>query len=93
MTLKHLKNRGVNSVSFAKLDQFMSNSDRQQFDFETFKAAYDTDPRIKTVVTNFDQDKIDFKQSEVDDLAAQEPSNADVVGAMASKATDLGDNL
>ena len=93
MTLKHLKNRGVSSITFDRLDQFMSNNDRQQFDFETFKAAYDSDPRIPNVVTNFDQDKIDFKQSEVDDLAAQQPNSADVVGAMASKATDLGDNL
>lgn len=93
MTLKHLKNRGINSISFERLDKFMSNSDRQQFDFETFKAAYDSDPRIANVVTNFDQNKIEFKQSEVDDLPNQAASNTDVVGSMAAKATDLGNNL
>jgi hypothetical protein len=71
----------------------MANSDRQQFDFETFKAAFDTDPRIKNVVTNFDQDKIDFKQSEVDDLGAASAPGGDAVGKMASKATDLGASL
>ena len=92
-TLRHLKNKGVASVSFKQLDKFMANSDRQQFDFETFKAAFDSDPRLKNVVTNFDQDKVEFKQSEVDDLGAVDAPTGDVVGDMAARATDLSAEL
>jgi hypothetical protein len=57
---------------------------------------YDADPRLKQLVTNFDKDKIEFKQSEVDDVAGL-PGNpgrpGDTVGNMAKNATDVGDKL
>jgi hypothetical protein len=59
---------------------------------------YDADPKIQALVTNFDQDKIEFKQSEVDDIAGAVPGNdgpkADLGKKMASKAAaDIGDKL
>jgi hypothetical protein len=74
----------------------MRNTHNTEFSYDTFKAAYDSDPRIKTIVTNFDKDKIEFKQSEVDDVQSKgEPGRpgADEVGKMAKNATDLGDKL
>jgi len=84
-----MKNKGVGSVSFGKLDKVMSNAESSQFTFDTFKAAYDQDPRIKTIVKNFDQDKIDIKNNEVDDLSSQQSDSADAVGDMAKNAVDL----
>jgi len=80
-----------------KLDKYMRNQGKGNFDYESFKAMYDADPRLQQLVTNFDQDKIEFKQSEVDDVAGAVPGNpgrpSDPVGNMAKNATDLGDEL
>ena len=75
----------------------MRNQGKGNFDYESFKAMYDADPRLQQLVTNFDKDKIEFKQSEVDDVAGAVPGNpgrpSDTVGNMAKNATDLGDEL
>ena len=80
-----------------KLDKYMRNQGKGNFDFDSFKAMYDADPKIQALVTNFDQDKIEFKQSEVDDVAAAVPGNpgrpSDTVGNMAKSATDVGAEL
>ena len=72
----------------------MQNQGRGQFNYDTFKAAYDADPRLQKLVTNFDQDKIEFKTSEVDDVKKL-PGNpgrpSDTVGKMAKNAVDLKD--
>ena len=94
--LDHLSKKGTPSVSITKLDKLMQNMGRGQFSYDVFKAAYDSDPRLQKIVTNFDQEKIEFKQSEVDDVANL-PGNpgrpGDEVGKMAKSATDLGDKL
>ena len=73
----------------------MRNTHNTEFSYDTFKAAYDSDPRIEKLVTNFDQDKIEFKQSEMDDVKSkgQPGPDGDEVGQMAKNATDLGDKL
>jgi len=70
----------------------MRNSDRQQFSYETFVAAMENDPRLQNIVTNYTQDKIELKQSEVDDLN-QPQDGTDTVGQMAARATDVGASL
>ena len=74
----------------------MQNQGKGQFTYEVFKAAYDADPRLQKLVTNFDQEKIEFKSSEADDVAGLPgkpgaPSNT--VGSMAKNATDVGSTL
>lgn len=72
----------------------MQNQGRGQFDYEVFKAAYDSDPRLQKLVTNFDQDKIEFKSSEVDDvkkIKGNPGRPGDTVGKMAKNAVDLKD--
>ena len=83
------------ALSIAKLDKYMRNQGKGNFDYESFKAMYDADPRIQQLVTNFDQDKIEFKQSEVDDVKSKGVSGpkGDTVGNMAKNATDVGAEL
>lgn len=70
----------------------MQNTGRNQFSYDVFKAAYDSDPRIQKIVKNFDQEKIELKTSEVDDVEDL-PGNpgrpSDTVAKMAKNATDL----
>ena len=72
----------------------MSNLGKGQFTYDVFKAAYDADSRLQDLVTNFDQNKIEFKSSEADDLDKL-PGNpgrpSDTVGKMAKNAVDLKD--
>jgi hypothetical protein len=89
--LRLLKNKDIGSVSFRQLDKMMANAEAAQFTFDTFKAAYDSDPRVKNIVSNFDKDKIDIKDNEVDDLDAPDAGSSDVVGDMAKSAVDLSD--
>jgi len=69
----------------------MQNMGRGQFNFEVFKAAYDADPKLQQLVTNFDQKKIELKSSEADDLSPTTGGGGDTVGTMAKRAVDLGD--
>lgn len=74
----------------------MQNVGSEQFDFETFKSAYDTDPRVKSMVKNFDKNGIEPKtQNELqgsDDVPTTN-TGGQTVGQMAKSATDLGDKL
>jgi hypothetical protein len=94
--LRQQKAAGVAALSMIKLDKYMRNQGKGNFDFETFKAMYDADPKLQQLVTNFDQDKIEFKQSEQDDVEGL-PGNSgrpsDTVGNMAKNATDVGAEL
>ena len=71
----------------------MQNTGRNQFYYDVFKQAYDSATRIQTIVKNFDQEKIELKTSEVDDVQDL-PGNpgrpGDAVSKMAKNATDLG---
>ena len=83
-----------------KLDKYMQNQGKGQFTFDVFKAAYDADPRLKELVVNFDNTKIELKQSDVDDVAgaaadgaAATAADATAVTNMAKSATDVGAKL
>ena len=70
----------------------MQNVGGEQFDYGTFKAAYDTDPRVKTMVKNFSEKGIELKTKK----AATDTPQADgqpgdtTVAQMAKSATDVG---
>jgi hypothetical protein len=76
-----------------KLDKYMRNQGKGNFDFDSFKAMYDADPKIQALVTNFDQEKIEFKNSEMDDLNTPAGATGNTVGNMAKRATDVGSGL
>jgi hypothetical protein len=71
----------------------MTNVGSPQFDFGTFKNAYDTDPRVKSMVKNFDKIGIEVKtQNELEgEPSATAPQGSDTVGQMAKNAVDLKD--
>ena len=71
----------------------MQNVGAEQFDYGTFKAAYDTDPRVKTMIKNFDQVGIEPKTAKELEAGDDPSSNGDgdTVSQMAKRATDLSD--
>jgi predicted glycosyltransferase involved in capsule biosynthesis len=80
----------------SKLDKFMQNQGRGQFNYEAFKAMYDNDPKLKQLIKNFDKEKIELKQDEVDDVE-KIPGNPGApdqgISTAAKNATNLGDKL
>ena len=93
--LDHFKDSGKTEISIPKLDKVMQNVGAGQFTYDVFKAIYDADPKVKNLIKNFDQNTITLKQSETDDLSADqtEPSADNTVPDMAKRATDLGQGL
>ena len=76
------------------LNKIMQNVGGEQFDYGTFKAAYDTDPRVKTMVKNFNSDGVEPKtKKDTETGAPQQDAQGDAVGQMAKSATNLGDKL
>lgn len=76
------------------LNKLMQNVEGEQFDYSTFKAAYDTDPRIKTMVNNFNETGIEPKTANtISDQGQQADDGTDEIAQMAKSATDLGDQL
>lgn len=79
------------------LNKLMANVGNPQFDFGTFKSAYDTDQRVKAMVKNFD--KVGIEPNTMQDMeagggvGASDAPAADPVSQMAKSATDLGDKL
>lgn len=67
----------------------MQNMGRGQFNYEVLKGAYDTDPRIKELIKDFDQEKITLKSSEMDDLPNGKRKDPEAVSKMAKNAVDL----
>lgn len=81
-------------MSFSSLNKLLTNVGSRSFNYEVFKAAYDSDTKLQNLVTNFDKDKIEFKTSEVDDVKKIKgnpgrPGNE--VKKMAKRAVDLKD--
>ncbi len=93
--LDYYRNAGKMRLSIAKLDKVMRNYGAAQFNYETFKSAYDSDPRLKEIVKNFDQDVIELSDGSASDEL--NPSDGDTggdnVSKMAKSATDLGADL
>jgi gas vesicle protein len=88
-----LKDRGMVEFSIEQLDRYMQNIGEKQFSYDTFKAAYDTDPRIQELVTDFNDETISLKDSEMDDLKASKKQSKDDVSSMAKRATKVGAKL
>jgi hypothetical protein len=75
--------------SFDELNVLMKNTGREQFDYRSFKAAYDSDARIKTMVKNFNQDSITLKtDTDADTTAPQQDLGNKAVSQMAKRATN-----
>jgi len=71
----------------------MQNLGKGQFTFDVLKNAYDSDPRIKEIIVNFDKEKVELKGSAADEVNVPQQGDTDAVGDMAQAATDLGSGL
>jgi len=61
---------------------------REQFDYRTFKASYDSDERVKKMIKNFDQNGLTLKtDTDADTQAPQQDTDTDKVSQMAKRAT------
>lgn len=72
----------------------MQNVGGEQFDYGTFKAAYDTDPRVKTMVANFNErgvTPVTKAEAPEDETTQSEPTSRNTVNQMAKRAVDLND--
>jgi len=61
-----------------------------QFDYESFKAAYDANIELQNLV-QFDPDGVTIGADSIDKMAKAGQSKKDTVGDMAKRATDLTD--
>jgi hypothetical protein len=76
------------------LNKLMQNVGSEQFDYGMFKAAFDTDPRVKTMVKNFSAAGIEPKtKNDIEDTPQGGEEGTDKVAQMAKSATDVGDSL
>jgi len=84
------KKKGAMNID---LNKAMRNAGGESFDYGAFKASYDTDPRVKTMVANFNQDGIEAKtKATVDDKGGEQAAAAADPGgveALAKQATDV----
>jgi len=71
-------------------NKILQNVGSEHFDYGSFKAAYDTDARIKTMTANFNKDFITLKTTkEADKPSSGGEEGSDTVAKMASNAVDL----
>jgi len=76
------------------LNKIMQNMGGEAFSYQSFKTAYDTDPRVKEMVKNFSEAGIDLKTKEdADNAATTSADGGNTVSQMAKSATNLGDKL
>lgn len=67
----------------------MQNIGNQQFTYDSFKAAYDSDPKVKEIVKDFDQQRVTLKTSEIDDVNPSRTKSKNKVNQMAKRAVDI----
>lgn len=78
------------------LNKLMQNVEGEYFDYGTFKAAYDTEPRVKAMIRNFNEIGVDPKTQEEDKSEVPQADSQDggnTVSQMAKRATNVGSDL
>ena len=72
------------------LNKLMANVGGEAFDFETFKAAYDSDSRVKGLIQNFNEKGIEPKTQAQDQFKARgDTTKSNSVAQAAKRAVDL----
>lgn len=66
-------------ISFDALDQIMKNTGYPQFNYQLFKKMYDDSDALKSVVDDFNQEKIVLKTEK--EMEKDEPMNFDNTGS------------
>lgn len=72
------------------LNKIMQNMGGEAFVYDTFKSAYDSDQRVKSMVKNFNSKTIELKTDQDSEVQAPQADQAgDKVNQMAKNAVDL----
>ena len=67
----------------------MQNTDHQQFSYDSFKASFDSDPKIQNLIKDFDHYSITLK-TDIDDEETQDQTpSRNKISQMANRAVDL----
>jgi len=76
------------------LNKIMQNVGGEAFELGTLKNAYDSDPRVKEMINDFNEDGITLKtKQDVDKGVQGGAEGGDDVSQMAQRATNLGSSL
>lgn len=76
------------------LNKVMQNLGGEAFSYDSFKNAFDSDPRVKEMVKNFSEAGIELKTKEDAGSNMQgSDQGSNTVSQMAQRATDLGSSL
>jgi len=67
----------------------MYNNKVPEFNYDKLRTLYDTEPRIKTIIKNFDQNHVEFSQGSIDNLEKSAKQKKSNISAMAKQAVDL----
>ena len=63
-----MQSDGVYNLTIKQLDRMLSRQGRQQFNYEVFKNAYDSDTRLQNLVKDFNKKSITLAGDETDEL-------------------------
>ena len=88
--LRQLQADGETSIDIDKLNDMLAGMGVEAFSYDTFVASYNSDPRLKKIIKNFNKNEINFQGDSVDALP-QGGEGGDTVGKMAKNAVDLSD--
>lgn len=77
------------NFTWDQLNRFMTNIGQEEFDYDTFKLTYDSDPNLQKLVTRFDQNGVELKTKTKapDQTPVDGNTGSDVVAQMAKRAT------
>lgn len=67
----------------------MHNSKVPEFNYDTLKVMYDTDPRVQQLIKNFDQNHIEFSQGSIDNLEKSIDQRKSNISNLAKQAVNL----
>lgn len=74
-----------------ELDSIMQSQGRQQFTYDVFKNAFDSDTRLQNLISDFDEKSITFQSGSSKKDKSKKSKKPDTVSKMAKDAVDLSD--
>jgi hypothetical protein len=82
----------VGKFTWDQFNRFMTNVGDEEFNYESFKLAFDSNPGVTALVKRFDQDGIELKTNEQDVDTATQTGAPSAVEKMAKRATQSAQN-
>lgn len=73
-------------LSWSALNNLMQNIGKAQFDYDSFKAAYDSNPVVKNLVSRFDAKGVELKTIKTTPKKAEDGKKESSISKMAKNA-------